>query len=64
MDDPYFTRLIERGEGRTRWRGQGVEKGERVGDQFVAMEIQVPEELTDEQREKMAEFADVAGLRH
>jgi acyl-CoA dehydrogenase len=26
VDDPYFARLIERGEGRTRWRGPGGEK--------------------------------------
>ena len=26
VDDPYFARLIERGEGRTRWRGSEGEK--------------------------------------
>jgi acyl-CoA dehydrogenase len=25
VDDPYFERLVERGEGRTRWRGPGAE---------------------------------------
>ena len=26
VDDPYFAKLIERGEGRTRWRGPESEK--------------------------------------
>jgi molecular chaperone DnaJ len=47
-----------------RIRGQGVEKGERVGDQYVEVRVEVPESLTDEQQEQMARFAETTGLRH
>ena len=30
VDDPYFARLIERGEGRTRWRGVEAEAKARA----------------------------------
>ena len=46
-----------------RLRGQGVEKGDRVGDQFVEIKIEVPDELSEEQVAKMQEFAESAGLR-
>jgi len=46
-----------------RIRGQGVEKGDRVGDQFVEIRIEVPDNLSEEQFSKMEEFADAAGLR-
>jgi len=36
VDDPYFTRLIERGEGRTRWPGPGSEKKPASGRQSQA----------------------------
>jgi molecular chaperone DnaJ len=49
---------------RFRIKGQGVEKGGRRGDQYVKVEVKVPEELTDEQRREFEEFADAAGLRH
>jgi molecular chaperone DnaJ len=49
---------------RFRIRGQGVEKGGRVGDQYVEVRIEVPESLTEEQQEQMAKFADATGLRH
>lgn len=47
-----------------RIRGQGIEKGERVGDQYVEVVVDVPEELSDEERQAMEEFAEATGLRH
>ena len=47
-----------------RIRGQGIEKGERVGDQIVEVEVAIPETLTDEQRQAMEEFASSSGLKH
>jgi len=47
-----------------RIREQGVEKGDRVGDQFVEVVVQVPEELGDEERQAMQEFAEASGLKH
>ena len=47
-----------------RLRGQGIEKGERVGDQIVEVEVVIPETLTDEQRQAMEEFASSSGLKH
>jgi acyl-CoA dehydrogenase len=32
IDDPYFSKLIERGEGRTRWPGPGAKKKKRAGE--------------------------------
>jgi molecular chaperone DnaJ len=47
-----------------RIRGQGVEKGERVGDQYVEVRIEVPSELSEEEARAMEEFAEASGLRH
>ncbi|HEX8829563.1 MAG TPA: DnaJ C-terminal domain-containing protein, partial [Longimicrobium sp.] len=47
-----------------RIKGQGIEKGGRRGDQYVKVEVGVPENLTDEQREEFERFAETAGLRH
>jgi molecular chaperone DnaJ len=47
-----------------RIRGQGVEKGERVGDQYVEVRIEVPSELSEEEARAMEEFAQASGLRH
>jgi len=47
-----------------RIRGQGIEKGEHVGDQIVEVEVDIPEELTDDQREAMEKFASSSGLKH
>ena len=47
-----------------RIRGQGIQKGERVGDQIVEVEVVIPETLTDEQRQAMEEFASSSGLKH
>jgi molecular chaperone DnaJ len=49
---------------RFRIRGQGVEKGERVGDQIVEVSVQVPEELSEEEQEALEQFADLAHLKH
>jgi molecular chaperone DnaJ len=49
---------------RFRIRGQGVEKGDRVGDQYVEVVVEVPEELSEEERAAMQEFATTSGLKH
>lgn len=49
---------------RFRIKGQGVEKGGRRGDQYVKVDVGVPETLTDEQRKQFEDFAEAAGLRH
>ena len=49
---------------RFRIRGQGVEKGDRLGDQIVEVKVEVPEKLSDEERQAMEQFATTAGLRH
>ena len=47
-----------------RIRGQGIRKGDRVGDQYVEVVLEVPQELSDEERAAMEEFADATGLKH
>ncbi|MDX1492765.1 MAG: molecular chaperone DnaJ [Longimicrobiales bacterium] len=47
-----------------RIRGQGIEKGERVGDQYVEVVVTVPDELSDEEQKAMEEFAEASGLKH
>lgn len=49
---------------RFRIKGQGIEKAGRRGDQYVKVEVSVPEDLTDEQRVEFERFAETAGLRH
>ena len=49
---------------RFRVRGQGIEKEGQHGDLIVEVAIQAPEKLTDDQQEKMREFAEAAGLKH
>lgn len=49
---------------RFRIRGQGVEKGERVGDQIVEVRVEVPAKLSPEEEEAMARFAEASGLKH
>jgi len=49
---------------RFRVRGQGIEKANRRGDQIVEVDVQVPEKLSDEEREAMERFADTVGLKH
>ncbi|MEJ2206824.1 MAG: DnaJ domain-containing protein [Gemmatimonadota bacterium] len=47
-----------------RIRGQGVEKGDRVGDQYVEVKIEVPDELSADEQRAMEGFAAASGLRH
>ena len=47
-----------------RIRGQGIEKADRVGDQYVEVMVQVPAELSDEEQAAMQEFAEASGLKH
>ena len=47
-----------------RIRGQGIEKGDRVGDQYVEVKIEVPDELTPEEQKAMEGFAEASGLKH
>ena len=47
-----------------RIRGQGIEKGDRVGDQFVEVVVEVPAELSEEERAAMEDFAEATGLKH
>ncbi len=49
---------------RFRIRGQGVEKGGRIGDLFVEVKLQVPEELSEESRRLMEALATDAELRY
>jgi len=49
---------------RFRIRGQGVEKGGRVGDLFVEVNLEIPEDLTSEAKEHMEALAADAGLRY
>lgn len=49
---------------RFRVRGRGVEKSGRRGDQYVQINVQVPEEVSDEARRQMREFARAADLRY
>ena len=47
-----------------RIRGQGIEKADRRGDQYVEVKVSVPDELTAEEQKAMEEFADATGLKH
>ena len=47
-----------------RIRGQGVTKGERIGDHYVEVSIEVPDKLTEEEQRAMEEFAEASGLKH
>lgn len=49
---------------RFRVRGQGIDKDGKKGDLIVEATITVPEDLSDEQRQKMKEFAEVGGLKY
>ena len=47
-----------------RVRGQGVEKPDRVGDQIVEVQVQIPDELSAEEEKALEQFAEAAGLKH
>jgi molecular chaperone DnaJ len=49
---------------RFRIAGMGVEKAGRRGDQFVKVQVDVPERLDDAARREFEEFAAAAGMRH
>ncbi len=49
---------------RFRIKGQGIEKGGRRGDQFVKVEVRVPEKLDPENESLLKEFARAADLKH
>jgi molecular chaperone DnaJ len=49
---------------RFRIRGQGVEKGGRRGDQYVRIEVRVPERLDSEEESLLREFARAAELKY
>ncbi|MFW5952101.1 MAG: molecular chaperone DnaJ [Gemmatimonadota bacterium] len=44
--------------------GQGIEKGEKRGDQYVQVKITVPDRLDDEEQRLMREFAEAAELKY
>ena len=50
----------------TRFRipGQGIEKSGQRGDQYVQVKVEVPEALTEEQKQALEQFADKTGLKH
>lgn len=47
-----------------RIKGQGIPKGDRRGDQLVAISVALPEKLSAEAEEALREFAAKAGLGH
>jgi molecular chaperone DnaJ len=47
-----------------RIKGQGIERNGRRGDQLVAVQVTVPDRLTDEQQEILKRFAESAGLQY
>jgi molecular chaperone DnaJ len=47
-----------------RIKGMGVEKSGRRGDQFVKVQVDVPETLDEPARKEFEEFAAAAGMRH
>jgi DnaJ-class molecular chaperone len=49
---------------RFRIRGQGVERGGRVGDLFVEVKLEVPQNLSEEGKRLMEALADDASLKH
>jgi molecular chaperone DnaJ len=46
-----------------RMRSKGIERNGRRGDQLVEVEVQLPQELTEEQQELVRQFAEAAGLK-
>ena len=47
-----------------RIKGQGIPKGDRRGDQLVAINVALPEKLSPEAEEALREFAEKAGMGH
>lgn len=49
---------------RLRVRGQGIEKDGSRGDLIVEVNVTMPEKLSEEQEQKMRDFAESAGLKY
>jgi molecular chaperone DnaJ len=47
-----------------RIKGQGVEKGEKRGDQLVKVVVKLPDRLTPEGREALEKLVETEGLKH
>lgn len=47
-----------------RIKGQGVEKGEKRGDQLVKVVVKLPEKLTEEGREALEKLVEIEDLKH
>ena len=47
-----------------RIRGQGVRRDGRMGDQYVEVEVTIPDKLSEEEQKMMEEFGSASGLRH
>jgi molecular chaperone DnaJ len=67
IDDKKVALKIPPGtQSGTRFRipGQGIEKSGHRGDQYVQVKVEVPEELSEDQKTAFADFAEKAGLKH
>ena len=66
LDGPVVIRIPPGTQSgrRIRLRDRGIRKGDRTGDQYVRVNVDVPDSLGDEERRKFEEFAAAAGLRH
>ena len=67
IDDKKVALKIPPGtQSGTRFRipGQGIEKSGHRGDQYVQVRVEVPDELSEEQKSALAEFAQKAGLKY
>ena len=67
VDDKKVALKIPPGtQSGTRFRipGQGVEKSGHRGDQYVQVKVEVPDELSEEQKAAIAEFAQKTGLKY
>jgi molecular chaperone DnaJ len=49
---------------RFRIKSQGVQRGERIGDQYVEVKVEVPDSLSPEEQKAMEQFAEASGLKH
>ena len=47
-----------------RLKGQGIQKGDRRGDQLVAINVTLPEKLSPEAEAALKQFAETAGMGH
>lgn len=47
-----------------RIRGQGIERNGKRGDQFVEIDVKIPEKLSQEQERLLKEFAQTANLKY